>query len=320
MTTFLYAFGQHYTLHALHASWLSLPILTPKKRKHKSQKTIQEHIDHVQASATLRQLLQSTGIPYPSTERQKHILTTNLKQLLIAQAQLDRLGHIPMEPQQDAPDEDTLHWTAQFDERLQIDINLLRGTNIVPDKILDLLQHPIHNTNTEHWLPATQHFACPRFIQPTRQNLPTSHQHTAQRCGTIARPVTGFIYTNHNTGRRNRHQCVQCNQQWQRKGLCYAIIITNHKHTLQIYAESPEDRLRHNRILYIARYLASYEPFQPPRDAIPYQSPPEHTTRIHLTDTNAQRLWQLLYRPLTPTATRQLLAIQASHTITTNSD
>ena len=194
-------------------------------------------------------------------------------------------------------------WTASFDERLQLNLLAARGLDIIPDGVLDLLTHPIHQDEPEHWVPVSQHYACPRTIQ--------KHDTTA-RCGTISRAVTGYLYTNHETGRKNRHTCIACGHQWQRSGLCYATVITNYKHTLQVYMTSPADQLRHKRETWVSKYLATYEPLLPYRDTPPYHSDPDHTTRLELGPDDSKRLWEILYQPLTPLATKHLLHIQST--------
>ena len=209
----------------------------------------------------------------------------------------------PREPQPHAPEHNELMWTASFDERLQLNLTIVRNQDIIPEEILDLLLHPAHDNENEQWVPVSQHYACPRHID--------KHS-TRARCGTISRPVSGYLYTNHTTGKRNRHSCVACDQQWYRSGFCYAVIITNYRHTVQIYMERPPDKMRHEHETWVANYLATYEPFLPYRDPPPYQSPPQHTTRLEITGSKSTKLWAALYQPLTPTATRQLLHIQST--------
>ena len=305
LTTFLYHFGQHFTLKQLHEAWLSLPKLVDKKPRSRSSNQIAKTLDKITLSDMLRNLLDQAGIPQPANKTQKDILITHTQHLLIAQLKLDKLGYIPLEPQQGAPSKDSLLWTAQFDERLHLDLKLLRDTNLIPETTLDLLAHPTHHNQPEHWVPATQHYACPREV---------GYDENRKRCGAISRPVSGHIYTNHTTGRRHRHQCIQCNQQWQWNGFSFAVLITNHIHTLQLFLHSPAQQLRHKRLLWQSRYLAAYEPDQPARDVPPYLSDPEQTTRIHLDGNEAQCMWEFLYRPLTPMATKQLLSIAASNT------
>ena len=304
LTTFLYHFGQYFTLKQLHEHWLSLPLLVDKKLRSRSSNQITKTLDKIILSDMLKNLLEQAGIPPPANKTQKDILITHTRHLLIAQLKLDKLGYIPLEPQQGSPSTDSLMWTAQFDERLHLDLQLLRNTQLVPEDTLNLLAHPAHEDQTEHWVPATQHFACPRKV---------GYDDNRKRCGAISRPVSGHIYTNHTTGKRNRHQCIQCQQQWTWSGFCFAVLITNHKHTLQLYLHQPAQKLRHKRLLWQSRYLATYEPDLPARDVPPYLSDPNHTTRVNLEGNDAQRMWEFLYRPLTPTATKQLLAIAASN-------
>ena len=197
-------------------------------------------------------------------------------------------------------------WTATFDERLQLNLTAIQDQDIIPPHIIQLLTHPIHTDQPEHWVPASQHYACPRTIE--------KHQ-TRARCGTISRAVTGYLYKHHTTGKRNRHTCVACQQQWHRSGHCYAIIITNYRHTLQVFLESPPPKLLHDHNTWVANYLATYEPLLPQRDTPPYRSDPDNTTRIELDTAASAKLWAALYQPLTPTATNQILHIQATRFI-----
>ena len=300
---FLYAFGSYFSLHQLHRLWLSLPTLLDKRHKTPSRHSREQTVQHAKLSQHFQRLLAATGIPPPANQRQRDMIQLHVKQLLVAQYHLERLGHIPLEPQQHAPDHNELMWTASFDERLQLNLATLRNQDIIPNDLLDLLYHPVHQDQPEQWIPASQHYACPRTVDK---------HNTRARCGAISRPVSGYLYTNHTTGKRNRHTCVSCDRQWQRSGLCYAVILTTYRHTLQIYMEPAPDKMRHDHEKWVANYLATYEPFLPYRDTPPYNSPPEHTTRLELTGSQATQLWAALYQPLTPRATYQLLTIQSS--------